>query len=157
MLRVLVILVALVGVAHAEMQVSEDPNKDARKLSEETFARYDSEIGSRNPLLRLYDLFDDARIVNCKNARVHFEEAKTAFDKVPKDDVPELHYRLHDMQETAKGVNRAIDAYNAEAKSTMMKMIAGLALIGLLIFGGAIWAVIKAKAARRVRMMQMRR
>lgn len=150
MLRVLVMLVALVGVVHAEMQVSEDPNKDARKLAETTLARYDSEIGSRNPLLRLYDLFDDARITNCKHAREHFVEAKTAFDKVPKDDVPELHYRLHDMQESAKSVDRAIDAYKAEAKTTMLKMIAGLVLVGLLIFGGAIWAVVKRRSARFV-------
>lgn len=150
MLRVLVILVAFLGVARAEMHVSEDPNRDARKLNEETLARYDSEIGSRNPLLRLYDLFDDARITNCKNARLHFVESKQAFDKVPKDDVPELHYRLREMQDAAKMVDRSIDAYRAEAKSTMLKMIAGLGLVVLLVFGGAIWAIVKRRSARFV-------
>lgn len=142
MLRVLVIVVALTGVVHA------DPNVDARKLGEVTLARYDREISDRNPLLKLYDLLDDARITNCKHARENFVEAKTAFDKVPKDDEPELYYRLHDMQESAKAVDRSIDAYRAEAKTTMLKVIAGLVLGGLLLFGGAIFAVVKRRARR---------
>lgn len=149
MLRVLVIVVALMGVAHAQMDLSANPQRDARNLTEETLARYDSEIASRNPLLRLYDLFDDALISNAKYARKHFDEAKEAFDKVPKGDEADLQDKLREMKQQAKAVNRTIDAYKVEAKGTMLKMVGGLVLIGLFIFGGAIWAVIKAKAARR--------
>lgn len=143
MLRVLVIVVALTGVVHA------DPNVDARKLTEETLGRYDREISDRNPLLKLYDFIDDARITNCVHAREHFVLAKADFDKVPKDDEPELYYRLKEMQGRAKTVNHSIDEYRAEAKTTMLKVIAGLALGVLLLFGGAIWALVKRKAARR--------
>lgn len=137
MLRVLVAIVALCGLARAQ-----DYSPEARKLTHAAVARYESDIASRNFLLRINDLLDDARITNVKHAHSYFLSAEKEFDK---DDT---YRHFEDVQNAAKRLNASIDVYRAEAKSTMLKVGAGLALAVLVVFGGAIWAIIKRKARR---------
>lgn len=137
MLRVLVIIVALCGVARAQ-----EFAPDARKVTDPALARYDTEIDSRNFLLRINDLIDDALITNVKHARSRLIEAKAAFDK------DQSLGALEDVQIAAKRLQGSIDTYRAEAKSTTLKIGAGLALAVIVVFGGAIFAIMKRKAAR---------
>jgi hypothetical protein len=137
MLRVLVIVVALCGLARAQ-----DFSPEARKVTEPALARYENEIESRNFLLRINDMLNDSLITNVKHARAHLVEAKATFDKDPS-----LGH-LEDVQTTAKRLQSSIDEYRSEAKSTMLKVGAGLALAVLVLFGGAIFAIIKRKARR---------
>lgn len=137
MLRVLVMIVLLCGVARAQEFAPE-----ARKVTDAALARYKSEIDSRNFLLRINDVIDDARITNVKHAHANLVETKAAFDKDPS------LRGLEDVQTAAKRLQGSIDTYSAEAKSTTLKIGAGLALAVIVLFGGAIFAIMKRKAAR---------
>lgn len=137
MLRVLVIVVALCGIAR-----SQDFSPEARKVTDAALARYESDIDSRNFLLRINDVIDDARITNVKNARTHLIAEKAGFDKDPS------MRGLEDVQTAAKRLQSSIDAYRAEAKTTALKIGGGLALAVIVLFGGAIFAIMKRKAGR---------
>ena len=138
MLRVLVILVALTTMARAD----EDFAPKAKRLTTEALERYDSEIDSRNFLLRINDLLDDSLLTNAKNARVHVVEAKEDFDKDPG------FHKLEDVKVATDRLQNAITAYRAEAKTNALKVAGGLALAVIVVFGGAIFAFVKRKARR---------
>ncbi|HSD90426.1 MAG TPA: hypothetical protein VLB44_23020, partial [Kofleriaceae bacterium] len=126
MLRVLVVLVALTGVARADL------GSEARSVTDAALARYEDQIGGRNPLLKLYDLIDSSMLDNVKHAREHLIEAKADFDKQWKaHEEVEATHKLEELKQEVKAFDAEIDAYKKESKTTMWKLIGGLVLFGI--------------------------
>jgi hypothetical protein len=144
MLRVLVVLVALTGVARADLA------SEARSKTDAAFARYDDKIGGRNPLLKVYDLIDSSMLDNVKASRKHLVEAKEAFDKAWKaHEETDAKFKLADLESEVKSLDREIDDYSKWGRTTMWKILGGLIFLGVAVFGGAIYAVFLRLRSRR--------
>lgn len=140
MIRVLFVLIALVGVAHA------DTASEAKKLTNDALARYEAADTKTG---KVWALIDGSARENLVNAKNYVVESKADVDKqVKAGEEVEAELKLNDLKTSIKTLDTEIDSYTSYMKSTQWKLYGGLAFFILLAFGGSIWMFIKRKARR---------
>jgi hypothetical protein len=135
-----VVLIALVGVAHA------DTASEAKKLTNDALARFDA---ANTKTGKIWALIDGSAHDNLVNAKDHVVESKADVDKqVKAGEEIEAELKLNDLKTSIRTLDTEIDSYNSYMKGTQWKLYGGAAAFILLVFGGSIWMFIKRKTRR---------
>lgn len=143
MIRVLVILIALVGVAHA------DTASDAKKMTDAAMSRYADAESTGSVMGKVWRLIESAPHDNLVHSKDYVLEAKSDIDKALKaGEEVEAELKLGDLKRSIETLDTEIASYKSYMKGTLWKLYAGLAFFIVLAFGGSIWMFIKRKARR---------
>lgn len=143
MIRVLLILVALVGVAHA------DTASEAKKITDDALARYQDAASTGSVLGKVWRLIEDSPYNNLVHAKDYVVEQKANLDKqVKAGEEVEAELKLVDLKRAIETLDTEIASYKSYMKGTLWKLYGGLAFFIILAFGGSIWAFVKRRARR---------
>ena len=144
MIRVLIVLIALAGVAHA------DTASEAKKLTEASLARYNEAESAGSVFGKIWRLIDSSPHDNLVNSKNFMLEAKADVDKnIKAGEEVEAGFKLEELKTSIADLDKECEVYKKEMKSKVLNMTAGIVIIVVGVFGMAIWAFIKRRARRR--------
>lgn len=143
MMRTLIALVLLAGVAHA------DTASESKKVTDDAMARWNAADNDRSVLAKLWDLIDSTAWDNMKRAKEQVLDRKKDIDKRLKNNEPvDAELRLQDLKRDVKMMDRDIDEYKSSTKATEWKLLAGIVIFVVAAFGATIWGFIRRRARR---------
>jgi hypothetical protein len=137
-------LLVLGRTAHA------DTASDAKKLTDAALSRYTDAEKTGSVFGQLWRVIDSSPHDNLVNAKDYVVSAKADVDKELKaNQEVEAELKLDALKRSIADLDTEIEAYRKDMKSTLWKLYAGTALFIIAVFGGAIWAFIRRRGARR--------
>lgn len=138
MMRTLIVLVVLAGVAHA------DTASEAKSVTDDAMARWNAADDDRGVLMKLWTLIDSTAYDNMTRAKEQVLDRKKDIDKRLKnhEDV-DAELRLTDLKRDVKQMDHEIDEYRSTMKATEWKLGGGILLFVIAAFGATIWRFVR--------------
>jgi len=142
MIRALITLVLLAGVAHADVA------SDSKTTFDTAMARWNAAADDRGVFAKLWDLIESTPWDDLKQTKADVVADYKGIEKRLKaQEVVDAEIELGRMKLSIVRMDRAIETYKASTKATVWKMQLGIGLFIVGVFGMSIWRFLR----RRVR------
>jgi hypothetical protein len=142
-IRALLALVLLAGVAHA------DTASETKATADAALARWDAASNDRGIFAKLWDLVESSAWDQMKLAKqdVLYERAGIE-KKLEEQELVDAELKLADLKTSVAAMDRTIAAYQASTKSTVWKLQLGIGLFIVGVFGMTIWRFVRRRVRR---------